>query len=281
MATDSNVAPVIIRKKRRQKDAHAHHGGAWKVAYADFVTAMMAFFMLMWLLNATTEQQRKGIADYFSPSIPIARDSGGGDGPLSGHSAFAESLRSRSAGGGVLSENADRRASDGLPDPVMSDHARPRDDAGLDALEEALRGRTGESLADDDQMRHIVTRVTDQGLIVELFSLPGAPLWDAAGPTELLRGLAGVVARASGIVENSVSVEAHVRARPVVLAANTSWEDSAARAQGLRRLLEATGLPARRVHRVTGHADRRPATADPMAERNDRFEIVFLRQKGG
>jgi chemotaxis protein MotB len=281
MATDSNVAPVIIRKKRRQKDAHAHHGGAWKVAYADFVTAMMAFFMLMWLLNATTEQQRKGIADYFSPSIPISRDSGGGDGALSGDSAFAETLRPGSARGGLRSESADPRAADGIPEPVMSADAPPSDDAGLGALEDALRGRTGESLADDDQMRHIVTRVTDQGLIVELFSLPAAPLWDAAGPTELLRGLAGVVARASGIVENAVSVEAHVRARPVVLAANTSWDDSAARAQGLRRLLEAAGLPARRVHRVTGHADRRPATTDPMAVRNDRFEIVFLRHEGG
>ena len=66
MANDQTVAPVIIKWKKIIA-ADAHHGGAWKVAYADFVTAMMAIFMLMWLLNATTEQQKKGIANYFSP----------------------------------------------------------------------------------------------------------------------------------------------------------------------------------------------------------------------
>jgi len=66
MANDQTVAPVIIKRKKIIA-ADGHHGGAWKVAYADFVTAIMAFFMLMWLLNATTEQQKKGIADYFSP----------------------------------------------------------------------------------------------------------------------------------------------------------------------------------------------------------------------
>lgn len=70
MSAKSN-APIII--KRKKLIAAGHHGGAWKVAYADFVTAMMAFFMMMWLLNATTEKQRKGLADYFSPTIPLSR----------------------------------------------------------------------------------------------------------------------------------------------------------------------------------------------------------------
>ncbi len=81
MSAQAN-APVIIIKRKKIIAGGGHHGGAWKVAYADFVTAMMAFFMLMWLLNATTESQRKGIADYFSPTIPMARVSGGGDGAL-------------------------------------------------------------------------------------------------------------------------------------------------------------------------------------------------------
>ena len=79
MGAQSNLAPVIIKRKKKVVGG-GHHGGAWKVAYADFVTAMMAFFMMMWLLNATTEQQRQGLADYFSPTIPINRVSGGGDG---------------------------------------------------------------------------------------------------------------------------------------------------------------------------------------------------------
>jgi chemotaxis protein MotB len=72
------VAPIIV--KRKKIIAGGHHGGAWKVAYADFVTAMMAFFLLMWLLGATNEKQRKGIADYFNPTIPVNKVSGGCDG---------------------------------------------------------------------------------------------------------------------------------------------------------------------------------------------------------
>ena len=89
MNARENVAPVIIKRKKINKGG-GHHGGAWKVAYADFVTAMMAFFMLMWLLNATTEQQREGIADYFSPTISINRLSGGGNGAFGGDSVFSE-----------------------------------------------------------------------------------------------------------------------------------------------------------------------------------------------
>jgi chemotaxis protein MotB len=78
-----NVPPVIIKRKKVVAEG-GHHGGAWKVAYADFVTAMMAFFLLMWLLGATTEQQRKGIADYFNPTLPLDRVSGGGNGAFGG-----------------------------------------------------------------------------------------------------------------------------------------------------------------------------------------------------
>ncbi|MEM9146611.1 MAG: flagellar motor protein MotB [Pseudomonadota bacterium] len=80
-----DTAPIII-KKIKKGGGDGHHGGAWKVAYADFVTAMMAFFLLMWLLNATTEKQRKGLADYFDPSIPLSRMSSGGNAMLNGDS---------------------------------------------------------------------------------------------------------------------------------------------------------------------------------------------------
>src|SRR6056297_3628283 len=94
MAGTRNVAPVIIKRKKVVAGG-GHHGGAWKVAYADFVTAMMAFFLLMWLLNATTENQRKGLADYFSPTIPVNRISGGGDGSFGGDSVFSENTLAR------------------------------------------------------------------------------------------------------------------------------------------------------------------------------------------
>jgi chemotaxis protein MotB len=94
MASAGHNRPIIKRKKVINEAGH--HGGAWKVAYADFVTAMMAFFMLMWLLNATTEDQRKGIADYFNPTIPIFRVSGGGDGATRGESIIAQEDKAES-----------------------------------------------------------------------------------------------------------------------------------------------------------------------------------------
>ena len=103
MAAQANVAPIIIKKKKVVKGG-GRHGGAWKVAYADFVTAMMAFFMLMWLLNATTEKQRKGLADYFAPTIPINRVSGGGDGAFGGDSVFSEQTMPQN-GTGATSRN--------------------------------------------------------------------------------------------------------------------------------------------------------------------------------
>ena len=98
------VAPIIV--KRKKIIAGGHHGGAWKVAYADFVTAMMAFFLLMWLLGATNEKQRKGIADYFNPTIPVNKVSGGGDGAFGGDSIFSENTLARNGTGtGVIATN--------------------------------------------------------------------------------------------------------------------------------------------------------------------------------
>ncbi len=112
MSAQANEAPVIIKRKK-VVGGGGHHGGAWKVAYADFVTAMMAFFMLMWLLNATTEQQRKGIADYFTPTIPINRVSGGGDGAFGGDSIFSENVLPRNGTGGTNTRTSNEQNSRG------------------------------------------------------------------------------------------------------------------------------------------------------------------------
>ena len=122
-----NAAPVIIKRKKIVQ-ADGHHGGAWKVAYADFVTAMMAFFLLMWLLNATTEKQRKGIADYFSPTIAVSRVSGGGDGAFGGDSVFSEQrLAQNGTGASNLRPTEGRTA---------------RGETGLDPASALLEGKT-------------------------------------------------------------------------------------------------------------------------------------------
>ncbi|NQZ72997.1 MAG: chemotaxis protein MotB, partial [Dinoroseobacter sp.] len=129
-------APIIIKRKKIVVE-DGHHGGAWKVAYADFVTAMMAFFMLMWLLNATTEKQRKGIADYFNPTIPVTRVSGGGDGALGGDSVFTEDSLAQSGTGGL-----DSKA------PASAEQAL------FEEIDESLTALAGESMLSTEIARH-------------------------------------------------------------------------------------------------------------------------------
>lgn len=278
MGAQSNVAPVIIKRKK-VVGGDGHHGGAWKVAYADFVTAMMAFFMLMWLLNATTEKQRKGLADYFSPTIPINRVSGGGDGAFGGESMFAEQIKAYQGTGASDRHPTENHMASGQSG-LDSNGSVAADRAAFETVEEELMGRTGESMAEPELLKHIVTRVTDEGLVIELFATDDAPLF-APGtdqPTELMRALVRVVARAAAKVDNAMAVGGHIRSHPVVLAENPVWELSTERAAATRLMLEYAGTAPDRIRRVTGHADRRLAVKNPMATRNDRVEVTLLRR---
>lgn len=272
MSASTNVAPVIIKRKKVIVGG-GHHGGAWKVAYADFVTAMMAFFMLMWLLNATTEKQRKGLADYFAPSVPISRVSGGGVGAFGGTNMFTESELLEDGTG------ASQKYPDNAFDAPSPESGSNRDDAAFDSIEAALTARSGESTVSKDMFKHIVTRVTDEGLVIELFALDGAPLFDenSDNPTLLLRDLISMVSRVTAMVSNGIAVNGHIRAHPVVLANSPVWELSTARADRTRRLMEAASIAPDRLQRVAGHADRKPAVRNPMANRNNRVEVVLLR----
>jgi chemotaxis protein MotB len=278
MAGQGNAAPVIIKRKKVIQGG-GHHGGAWKVAYADFVTAMMAFFMLMWLLGATTEKQRKGIADYFNPTIPINRISGGGDGAFGGDSVFTEETLTQTGTGASVSRPTD---SDRARGDTGSDDA---DDAAAAAqelaeVEQVLLARGGESMTMEQLLRHVVTRVTDEGLVVEIFDLPDTPIFvgDTAALSDQGRALVTMLAQVLAISTNEIAVNGYVRAHPITLIDNPVWPLSASRAQALRIMLEAEDLPADRMQRVTGFADRKPATTDPTAVRNNRMEIVLLRR---
>ena len=279
MSAQSNARPIIIKRKKKG-GGDGHHGGAWKVAYADFVTAMMAFFMLMWLLNATTEKQRKGIADYFSPTIPINRVSGGGDGNFGGNSVFSEETLPQNGTGATSARptEGDRARGETGNDDLSGDQAAQ--DYAFETMQQELLGMGGESKVMENELEHIVTRITDEGLVIEVFSLPGAMIFDAdtGRPTPLLRGLAALIVDSAQTVTNSVAIEGHVQAQPIVLADSTVWGQSMENATVMRRLLETAGLQSDRVQRVTGHADREPAVRNPMAIRNNRLEIIFLRE---
>jgi len=282
MSARNTGSPVIIKRKKVVSGG-GHHGGAWKVAYADFVTAMMAFFLLMWLLNATTEKQRKGIADYFNPTIPINRISGGGEGSFGGDSVFSEQEIAQTGTGASgqrpTQEHQARGASGNDEDRQAMD--RGEFDRTARDLEKLLVGIGGESMATTQLARHIVTRVTDEGLIVEFFDVDDEPLFerDSARPEPILDEIAKMLNRVFSLATNGVAINGYTRAYPAMLRHNPIWDLSTSRAQAMRELLEKTGFERGRIRRVSGFADRNPANQIPMSIRNNRLEVILLRDR--
>ncbi|WP_372800077.1 flagellar motor protein MotB [Paracoccus seriniphilus] len=244
--------PDIIIKRLAPVTEEGHHGGAWKVAYADFVTAMMAFFLLMWLLSATTEKQRVGLAEYFSPTI-VQRPGASGDGVQDG-------VRH-----GVDQTLPDSKAAE------FEELARQ--------IQQQLTGTGAESMQLTNLLRHVVTRMTDEGLVIELGDLVDEPLFvnDTAQPQPALKELSAIVARVLGHVRNHLAISGHVRAYPEMLVSSPVWALSDARAHTVRNLLEQSGFDAQRIHRVTGYADRKNRVANPMDAKNNRIEVILLR----
>jgi len=280
MAAHEGAAPVIIKRKK-VVGGGGHHGGAWKVAYADFVTAMMAFFLLMWLLNATTEKQRKGIADYFNPTIPINRISGGGEGAFGGDSVFSEDQVAQNGTGASGHMPTEERQARG--DQGMTKQDAKSEQAEFDRLakeiEKALTATSGESMVSEQLARHIVTKVTDEGLIVEFFDLETEPLFapDTATPEPILGEIAQMLTRVFGLAKNNVAINGFTRAYPSMLRENPVWDLSTARAQAMRGLMESSGFDPARIERVSGYADRKPAIEAAMSVRNNRLEMILLR----
>ena len=277
MGGQSNAAPIIIKRKKVISGG-GHHGGAWKVAYADFVTAMMAFFMLMWLLGATTEKQRKGIADYFNPTIPINRVSGGGEGAFGGSSIFTDETMAHNGTGSSAATIASQ-ASGGVAQGQSDAQGKAAADQQMQKLQSVLEGMGGESMTMRSLLSHVVTRVTDEGVVIEVFDTEESPLFgtDSTEPTQTMRDLASLLSDVMAAAENQIAVDGYVRSYPSVLIDNPSWDLSATRAQVVRSLLEGAGTPTDKIARVSGHADRKPITADPTATRNNRLEIILLR----
>ena len=274
MAGQSNAAPVIIKRKKVIQGG-GHHGGAWKVAYADFVTAMMAFFMLMWLLNATTEKQRKGIADYFNPAIPIVRISGGGSGAFGGDSVFSEQQLAQSGTGASAGKPSEQNKAMGA---ATGDGAGEM--AALKEIEKTLLARGGESMTMETMLRHVVTRVTDEGLVIEIFDLANAPLFTEGSvtPEPVTKDIAQMLAGVLVLTKNQIAISGHVRSYPITLITNPAWDLSADRAQAMRGLIEQAGLGGARMQRVSGYSDRISVTPNPTDLRNNRLEVILLRK---
>ena len=254
---------IVIRRKT--VIAGGHHGGAWKVAYADYVTAMMAFFLLMWLLSTTDEQTRLGLADYFSPTIPIHDSRSGGDGPFDGDSMFSQDVLAKDETGA----KGDPKKNE---DPAATDQS-------LYEIEKALLGGSGDAMEADPLLEHIRTRVTDEGLIIEVFDIEGSPLFDGPSPSPnpIFERLVEMIGRVLSHTVNPVAVTGHLAAGDVGRSGPDPWQLSSDRAQLARTLLSAAGVADARVARVTGKSDRSPVADDPHDQRNRRIEITLLR----
>jgi chemotaxis protein MotB len=275
VASLRNAHPIIIKRVKKVVGG-GHHGGAWKVAYADFVTAMMAFFLLMWLLNATTEDQRKGIADYFNPSIPISQVSGGGKDALNGTAVFSEKELAQDGSDGhntMVREEPDKLTR-------KDEETKAAEEGALEAVQEDLLQQAlseeGDALA-----KHIQTRMTPDGLVIELVDVADRPLFESgsAAPSATMVKLLQIVASAVTTVTNQVAVVGHTDSTPYTSKRDyTNWELSSDRANTARRLMVAAGMSVSQVAEVSGKADTEPLTADKSAPQNRRISITLLRQ---
>lgn len=270
MANPSDGAPApIIIKRKKVVASDGHHGGAWKVAYADFVTAMMAFFLLMWLLNATTEDQRKGIADYFNPTIPISRISGGGSDGLNGSSVFTEDTLAKNGTG------ASRKESVGAP---RSEDAKVLDKEQIEKNFNKLKaemGKTGGKLSE-----HVQVKLSPEGIVLELIDSDDSALFTVgrSDASPLLDELMQTVSGSFTEFENDIKIVGHTDSLQFkAIGGYDNWNLSSDRANTARRILVSKGVDPARMVEVSGRADTEPLIPDnPSAAQNRRISIVIL-----
>jgi len=268
---NSNERPIIIIKRKKVVAGDEHHGGAWKVAYADFVTAMMAFFLLMWLLNATTEEQRKGLADYFNPTIPISRISGGGSDGLNGSSIFTEETFARMGTGATREQTVAR--------PTEN---KEKSSSDLEIIAKLEKLQSGLDEHDGHLSEHLMVKLAPEGIIVELADSEDTPLFSLgrSDPTPLMLTLLEVVADSFDQFGNSVKIVGHTDNRQYNEDATyDNWSLSLDRGVVARRTLVGNGVAMERIVEVSGKADTAPLVPEnPGAAQNRRISIVILNQ---
>jgi len=279
--TGRNVPPPrpIIVKKIIAAPHAAHHGGAWKVAYADFVTAMMAFFLLMWLLGATTEKQRKSIADYFAPTlVEMRQNSAGSNGMFGGDSIVSQdNYPNKASGVGNRSITIPKDSTGGANimggDPKAKDHKRFED------LKRALQVRIDSKPGMKRFVKNIRFTETREGLRIDIVDEADFSMFATA--TDRLSGdardLIAEVARVAADLPNDLIVRGHTDS--LAYAANApmnNWLLSSARAEATRQALLVAGVPSSRFMRIEGVADREPyVPGNRFDPRNRRMSITL------
>ena len=279
MAGDAKkLQPIIIKKVK--KNGHAAHGGAWKIAYADFVTAMMAFFLLMWLLGSTSEGDKKGIADYFQSPLKVAL--------LNGGSGSGDSSSVIKGGGQDLTRSGGQ--------VKRGDIEAQRKTVNLQALKHEQRAAEAQKLAElSEQVANelknnaklsqfasqIKLDMTRDGLRIQIVDELSRPMFDSGSAAvkpymrDLLRAIGSVLVE----VPNRITVEGHTDAQafPGGGGGYSNWELSADRANSARRELLSGGMTEERVLRVLGLASSQPfKREDPLDPQNRRISIIVM-----
>jgi chemotaxis protein MotB len=306
---DGKETGNIIIIKKVKKVGHAHHGGAWKIAYADFVTAMMAFFLLMWLLSATTEEQKKGIADYFAPTTRVSATTSGSDGVMGGTTISPDGamISDRSAIGiEVTLPPADSEEEiDEIPEETASAKAAGEGestggDAGETAEEAAQKAKFEEeskqfaeaeaalkqAIEAAPELRELVNNLvvdhTPEGLRIQLVDQSKKSMFPSgkADMFDHTSKLMALVVSAIANLPQKISIKGHTDATPFTgNDGYSNWELSTDRANASRRALISSGLSPERVVSVVGRAAQDPLIVeDPRSPQNRRISIILLRE---
>ena len=274
-ATEKKLQPIII--KRVKKGDHGHHGGAWKIAYADFMTAMMAFFLLMWLLGSTSKGDLQGIAAYFNSPLKVAMN--GGDG--SGNSS------SIIPGGGTDLARIHGQVKRSEADEVEQNRKNQRQQrAAQDAQRiKALRAKIDAMISSNATLNEYKSQirldVTPDGLQIQIVDEQNRPMFDigSAIVKPYMRDILREVGAALGGVENRISLAGHTDAAPYGMGEKgySNWELSTDRANASRRELVAAGMPNDKLARVVGlAASDLLYPNEPRAAQNRRITITVL-----
>ncbi|MFV0662243.1 flagellar motor protein MotB [Denitromonas sp.] len=288
--SDDTQQPIVVKKIK--KGGGGAHGGAWKIAYADFVTAMMAFFLLMWLLGSTADGDKEGIAEFFQNPLKVGLEGGSGSGDSSSVIKGGGEDLTRSLGQVKRGEVEGNKTVnlDAAHDP--SAVAKGHDAAQFEAAERAalmdLKGQIEALIEASSALRalkdQLVMDITDEGLRIQIVDEQNRPMFSGGSDTlqSYTRTLLHAIGRALNQVKNRISLSGHTDASQYAGGNRgfSNWELSANRANASRRELVVGGLEDDKVIRVVGLADTIPfKSEDPFDPTNRRISIIVLNRK--
>lgn len=276
MAEAKPLQPIII--KRVKKGGHAAHGGAWKIAYADFVTAMMAFFLLMWLLGSTTEGDKKGIADFFSSPLKVALLGGNGSG--------ASTSVINGGGADITKQVGQVKVATDDPitkkkamDALMAELAK-QDAKKLASLSSKIAAAIANQPALAEYASQIKLESTPDGLQIQIIDDQRRPMFDTGSAIvkPYMRDILRAIGLALSDIDNKVSLDGHTDRAPYGSGERgySNWELSADRANASRRELVAAGMPENKLARVMGLSSSLPIEPNPLAPANRRISILVM-----